>query len=129
MNYRPLRTPHIMALALMAQPCHELPSSIFHAVLAQHPGSYVGSRLPAAFRPGTGPPTSGPVSEDAPSNLPLSPYASSKSAAVNGAEILGHWGDLFENPVEFVVESTPQSTGVTSIVYGPVSPPGLNITA
>ena len=29
----------------------------------------------------TGPPTSGPVSEDAPSNLPLSPYVASKSAA------------------------------------------------
>ena len=40
------------------------------------------------------PPTSGPVSEDAPSNLPLAPYASSKSAAVNGAEILGHWGGV-----------------------------------
>ena len=42
----------------------------------------------------TGPDVGGPVSEDARSNLPLSPYVAPKSAAVNGAEILAHWGGV-----------------------------------
>ena len=85
------------------------------AVLAQHPGSYVGSRLPAAFRPDTGPPTSGPVSEDAPSNLPLSPYASSKSAAESLLYSYHHLHDMDAVALRYFT------------VYGPAGRPDMSV--
>ena len=85
------------------------------AVLAQHPGSCVGSRLPAAFRPDTGPPTSGPVSEDAPSNLPLSPYASSKSAAESLLYSYHHLHDMDAVALRYFT------------VYGPAGRPDMSV--